>query len=301
MNKTKIDGIALSDKCKFESLMARTLRIAVVLLACGFLALWATFIFKSKRSDILISDRMSDFIDTVDRAKAPIQTKLIVFDLDDTVFMSSLLVGTPTWFYTMINLMRQRGAAKYEAYAVACKIDKMVQEKISVVAVEQATLSAIRNWQELGALVVAMTSRSIDFVSVTETQLRQIGLSFTSKYTACAEKKWHRTGGALVNGVLYLNGWQTKGEVINHLADLIEDCGAEIELIAAADDQQRHVTEISRIAERRRKDFIGIIYGAALSSRNFDLTIAKKQLLSLETSLESRIVPDEYRGTLMGE
>jgi hypothetical protein len=244
---------------------------------------------------------MSEFVDTVDRSKTPMHMRLIAFDLDDTVFMSSQLVGTPTWFYTMINLMRQRGAAKYEAYAAAGKIDKVVQERISVLAVEQATLSAIRNWQELGAVVVALTSRTVDFVSVTQAQLRQIGLSFSSKYFACVEEKWNKTGGALINGVLYLTGWQTKGEVFSHLADVIEDCGMDIGLIAAADDQQRYVTEISRIAESRRTDFIGIIYGGALSHRRFDLTIAKRQLLSLEASLDAPIIPEEYRGILTND
>lgn len=281
--------------------MARTVRIGGVVLVCSLLALWALSIFREKRSDILIGDRMSEFVDTVDRSKVKIERRLIAFDLDDTVFMSSLLVGTPTWFYTMVNLMRQRGAAKYEAYAVASKIDRVVQERVNVVVVEHATLSAIRNWQEMGAVVVGMTSRTVDFISVTQSQLRYIDLSFSSKYFACVEQRFDQTVGAFVDGVIYLNGWQNKTQVFDHLSELIADCGLDIELIAAADDQQRYVTEISRIAEKRRTDFIGIIYGGALSSRKFDLTIAKSQLLSLDTSLDSSIIPQEYRNIFVIE
>jgi hypothetical protein len=281
--------------------MALTLRVVVVLLACGLLALCYSFIFRSSQSDILISDRMSEFVDTVDRSKSPIQNKLIVFDLDDTVFMSSLLVGTPTWFYTMINLMRQNGAAKYEAYAVARKIDEAVQERVKVVAVEQATLRAIRNWQEAGAVVVAITSRTVEFAAITDAQLKQIGLAFSSKYFSCVEERWNKTDGAFINGVLYLTAWQTRSEVFNQLSDLIEECGFETELIAAADDQQRYVTEISRIATKRGIDFIGIIYGGALSYRKFDLSIAKKQVLGLEASLDAPIIPDEYRSVFAVE
>lgn len=281
--------------------MARTVRIGAVLLVCGLVAVWSMFIFRGKRSDILISDRMSEFIDTVDRAKAVYEKRLIVFDLDDTVFMSSQLVGTPTWFYTMINLMRQRGAAKFEAYSVATKIDRFVQDKVSVVTVEQATLSAIRNWQELGAVVVGMTSRTVDFVAVTQAQLRQIGLSFSSKFFACIERNWDVTSGSFVNGVLYQTGWQSKAKVFAHFCELVETCGMDVELIAAADDQHRYVAEIARAAEKHHKDFIGIIYGGALSLRKFDLSIAKRQLLGLEASLDTPIIPDEYRTIFAGE
>lgn len=281
--------------------MARTLRIGVVLLVCGLLAIWIAFIYGGKRSDILISDRMSEFIDTVDRHTAKFENRLIAFDLDDTVFMSSLLVGTPTWFYTMINLMRQRGAAKYEAYSVASKIDKAVQARVNVVVVEQTTLSAIRTWQDLGAVVVGMTSRPVELVQTTKAQLDQIGLRFSSPFFSCVESKWDNTGGAFFEGVLYLTGWRSKSEVFSHFSDVIEDCGLDIDLIAAADDQQRYVVEISKLAERLRTDFIGIIYGGALSSRKFDLEVAKRQLINLEASLDAPIIPDEYRTIFANE
>lgn len=275
--------------------MARTLRIGVVLLVCGLLAMWITFIYGSKRSDILISDRMSEFIDMVDRHKAKLENRLIAFDLDDTVFMSSLLIGTPTWFYTMVNLLRQRGAAKNEAYNVVGRIDKTVQEKVDVVVVEQATMSAIRAWQDLGAVVVGITSRPVELVQVTKAQLDQIGLKFSSSYFSCVESKWDNHGGAFSDGVLYLTGWRTKGEVFSYFSEVIEDCGLEIDLIAAADDQQHYVVEISKLAEKHRTDYIGIIYGGALSSRKFDLSLSKKQLINLEASLDEPIIPDEYR------
>ncbi len=275
--------------------MKRTLSIGVILLVCGLLALMAASFSRTKRSEILISDRMSDFIDMVDRHKSKFANRLIVFDLDDTVFMSSLLVGTPTWFYTMVNLMRQRGAAKYEAYSVASKIDKAVQDRMTVVAVEQATLSAVRTWQGLGAVVVAMTSRPVDLSPITQSQLNQIGLSFSSPLFSCVETKWENTGGAFIDGVLYLTGWIGKAEVFSHFTDVAKSCGMDITLLAAADDQQRYISEIAKLAEKARTDYIGIIYGGALASRKFDLTVAKKQLLSLESSINTQIIPDEYR------
>jgi hypothetical protein len=295
LKKTKIDGNAVLIFQKGEIKMARTIRMGVVLLACGLLAMWIAFIYKGNRSEILIGDRMSEFVDTVDRHQAQYENRLIVFDLDDTIFMSSLLVGTPTWFYTMINLMRQKGAAKNEAYRIATRIDKVVQDSVSVVAVEQATLSAIKTWQSLGAVVVGLTSRPVDLASATHTQLKQVGLEFSSSHFSCVMEKWDNKGGAFVDGVLYLTDLRTKGEVFSHFSETIAECGLEIDLLAAADDQQRYVMEISQIAEKRRADFIGIIYGGAVSSRRFDVNLAKSQLINLESSLGVALIPDEYR------
>ena len=80
--------------------------------------------FRHSASEMIISDRMSEFIDAVDRSTTKDAHKLIIFDLDDTLFMSKEILGTPTWFYHMINILRQRGAAKSEAYNVMREIDR---------------------------------------------------------------------------------------------------------------------------------------------------------------------------------
>jgi hypothetical protein len=281
--------------------MARTIRFSIVLLTCGIIAMGITLFYWTNRSDILIADRMSEFIDTVDHHHAKNERKLIAFDLDDTVFMSSQLLGSPTWFYNMINVMRKSGAAKYEAYSVVSKIDKIVQGEIRVVAVEQATLSAIRAWQNLGVTVVGLTSRPKDLMDITKAQLKQIGLEFKSPFFSCVENAWSDNDGAFRDGVLFVGDILRKGEIFGLFYHQIKDCGLNIDLIAQADDQQRYVTEVARFAKDNRVDFIGIIYGGALSSRNFDLSEAKKQLLDLETSLGTLIVPMEYRRIFASE
>lgn len=275
--------------------MARIARNCLLLLICGLLAIWIAFYYGRARSDIIISDRMSEFIDTVDRHLSRSSHRLILFDLDDTVFMSTELIGTPTWFYTVINLLRQKGAAKFEAYEIVRKIDKMVQERVSVVAVEQATISAIRNWQNSGAVVVGMTSRPDDFYPVTKAQLQQIGLHFWAPVFPCIEKGFENHEGSFRDGVIYITNLESKSDIVARFLELGEACGMDTRLIAAADDQQRYVTEIGKLASNSRTDFIGIIYGGALADRNFDLGEAKRQLLNLEATLDNHFIPDEYR------
>jgi hypothetical protein len=261
--------------------------MGVVLLIAGLVSIGIFFFYVTVQSEILISDRMSEFIDTVDHHKAKIENKLIVFDLDDTLFVSLQLLGTPTWFYNMVNLLRQSGAAQYEAYTVVSMIDKVIQEKIPVAAIEQATLSAIRAWQNLGITVIALTSRSKDVVHITKMQLDQIGLDFSSPYFSCVEDLWGEHESVFIDGVVFSGSNLAKGKAFGYFLEQILRCGMIIDLIAQADDQQ--------VEKKNRIDFVGIIYGGALSSRVFDLSEAKKQLLNLEAGLDIPLIPHEYR------
>lgn len=275
--------------------MSRTIVAGIVLLGCGLVAIFISLFYQTSHSEILISDRMSDFIDAVDRINIPHENKLVVFDLDDTSFMSSQIVGTPTWYYNMINLMRQSGAAKVESNKVVRDVDMEIQRKVDVVVIENATISAVHTWQKSGVTVVGLSSRPKDFSAITKNQLMQIGLKFSSPYFACIESAWNHEEGAFIDGVLYIDDNVTKGNVFEQFLELIQKCGMDIILMASADDQQRYVTELANIAKDNYTDFVGIIYGGALSRRSFDLREAKKQLISLEQNLNTQIVPRPYR------
>jgi|SRR5579871_2044650 len=275
--------------------MARLMPMGLVLLVVIILVTFIFYFYWNVSSEILVSDHMNDFIDTVDRHKAADGKKLVIFDLDDTVFMSSQLLGTPTWYYTMINLMRQSGAAQFEAYEVVSTVDKIVQEHIGVVPVEQATLSAIRTWQRRGMIVVAYTSRPVDMATITNMQLDQIDLSFWSPYLSCVEDDDHEVDEGFIDGVIYSGSNQKKHRALFAFADRMRRCGLSFEVMALADDQQRYIAKAADFSTKNHIDFIGIIYGGALSSRIFDAMEARRQLLSLEQSIGAFIIPREYR------
>ncbi len=90
--------------------MARLIRIGLVLSVFGFTVVTIYFFYSTVESEIVVSDRMKDFIDRVDRHKVENENKLIVFDLDDTIFMSSQILGTPTWFYNMWSIFYSKAA-----------------------------------------------------------------------------------------------------------------------------------------------------------------------------------------------
>jgi len=268
---------------------------ALLVLVLSALGMASVVFFRHNTSEMIISDRMSEFIDAVDRSAIKDAHRLIVFDVDDTILMSAEILGTPTWFYHMVNILRQSGAAKSEAYNVMREIDRSVQEQSKVIAVEQATISAIRNWSYEGAHLIAITSRPHTFAEITNKQLAKLGLEFSSPYFSCIEQKWSVGLGSFIKGVIYIDFNHNRSAVFAHFFELAQRCGMIIDLVAHADDQVRHVSEIAKFAQESRRGFVGIIYGKALSTREFRLAEANRQLYELEQQLGQEIIPDQYR------
>ena len=274
---------------------------AAVLLSALLIFGLVYFLFnKNAKSEVIISDRMSEFIDAIDQSMVAKSHQLIVFDLDDTVFRSSSILGTPTWYYHTINILRQNGAPSQDAFYVVNDIDKVIQENVKVMVVEQSTITAIKRWQSLGATIVGVSSRPSYFQEVTEKHLKQIGSAFNAPVFQCVEQQWSYARSVFKGGVIYAGKKISKDQAFIKFHDLAVGCGLSVELIGQADDQQRYISKVSQYAQDSRINYLGIIYGGALSRTEFNVVEAGQKLLELETRLKRVIVPQAYRSVLMG-
>lgn len=269
--------------------------VIVLLIAILFFGFIFFFLNNEPKSEVLISERMSTFIDAIDRIHINRNKKLIIFDLDDTIYTSSSILGTPTWYYNVANFLRQKGAAESEAFAVVDDIDRVIQENVNVVAVEQTTLSAIKNWQNSGVVVVAITSRPASFQTITDHHLKHIGLRFDSPVFKCVEEEWKNTSSKFKNGVMYTGAQQSKDEMFQEFYVLATECGLHVELLGHADDQHRYISKIAKFAKKKGINYIGIIYDGALARTEFNIFEANQQLKELELKLNRRIIPEQYR------
>lgn len=258
---------------------------------CAFIFV---YYFKGNKSEIIISDNINDFVDKVDSLPFLPPEKLILIDIDDTIFQSTKLIGTPTWYYHVYNMIRQGGTSKFDAKRIVGRIDKKVQEHIDVVATEEAIISAIHRWQDQGVLVIGITSRPGTFAYITERQLRNVGLDFSRTMFGCLEDEWDKNLGDFIGNILYVGDHLTKAQVSDSLVQTAKVCNYPIGLIAQADDQQRYIREGAKIAETNSINYVGIIYDRA-RSRVFDLKKANDELLELEARLDIQIMPDRFR------
>lgn len=247
-------------------------------------------------SEVIISDTINEFIDQVDKIKVNNHKKLVVIDIDDTLLQAQGNLGTPTWFYTMVNKLRQKGASKAEAHEIMSKIDQIVQEQIDIQSIDEAIILAIKSWQKKKSLVIGITSRSSDFINITNKQLKTLQIDFDSNLFSCVENNWSNSEqGVFSKGILYVKEGFNKGEIFANFFNMLTNtCGVSIDLIAQADDQEHYIKQISSIAESHNTNYLGIIYGKAITQRIFALTKANEELKELEKKLNLEIIPKKY-------
>lgn len=196
----------------------------------------------------------------------------------------------------MVNKLRQKGASKSEAHEIMSKIDQIVQEQIDIKSIDESIISAIKSWQRKKTLVVGITSRSSEFINITDKQLQILQLDFDSNLLNCVKNNWPNINqGILHKGILYVKEGFNKGEIFATFFDILtNNCKVAIDLIAQADDQERYIKQISLVAEHNNKNYLGIIYGKAISQRVFALTHANQELKELEKKLNLEIIPKKY-------
>lgn len=271
--------------------------IRCVLLICALSLLSSCIrpIVRPERAEIIFqSDQMQKFIHEVDRHRAAGKRVVIVFDIDDTMISAKGSLGTPPWFYSMVDIFRKKGFERSEAFAIMGAIDLKVQALIDVEPVEEATFSALRRWQKEGAIVVALTSRPDALKPVTKTQLENLAIEFAHPSFQCMEKNWSKHPGSFSEGVVYVGPNLTKEEAFDHFLINLERCGQKSDVLAHTDDQEKYVTQLKNSALKAKLSFIGQIYTKAIHQRKFSLQEANQELFDLMGRKKESIIPKEY-------
>lgn len=243
---------------------------------------------------IMESDSISEFINATEELIKKQPHTLVVLDIDDTIYQSKTAIGTPSWFYGMVNKLRAHGVTRERAYKVVDAIDREIQPHIAVLAVEQILIDAVNDWQRRGIKVIALTSRTDNLSSITREQLKSVGIDLSDKTFSCVDEQWQRKDAYFSGGVLYVNEL-TKSQVLEHFLEKLKACGDNVNAIAHVDDQKKYVQQIHDLAQLRKLSFIGLVYGGAVNARQFDMQIATMQLFELEESLKTSLIPDDVR------
>ncbi len=243
---------------------------------------------------IFQSDRMQNFIDEIEKQIAAKKRLSIVFDIDDTILAAEGSLGTPPWFYTMVDAFRKKGYERSEAYALMGAIDRKVQAHSKVKLIENETLRAIQRWRQQGVVVLALTSRPELLKSVTDHQFKKLDIQFSHPTFLCVEKQWPKGRGLFSEGVIYVGPDFTKEEIFDQFLEILHRCGENTEIIAHSDDQEKYVTEIRNSAIKRKLGFIGQIYKKAINERRFTLKEAQEEL-RVVLSKDKDLIPKELQ------
>lgn len=121
------------------------------------------------------SSHMEDILPHVD------ENAWIVFDVDNTLIESSLMLGSAQWRDHIRKKAELAGFDEDQREEVLDKFWYFVQHFVPVNLVDQETSNIVNALQEKGHIVLALTAREPHETSYTEKQLSSVGLVLSNK------------------------------------------------------------------------------------------------------------------------
>lgn len=187
---------------------------------------------------------------------------LVVFDLDNTIIMPAQMLGGEEWFDYQLEKYIKGGKPKIEAVAQALAEWVAIQKTTESVPVEKNGPAAIRQTQESGIKVLALTSRPGSLSSRTVQQLASIGIvmsasDVTTKPVVLPGVK----PVPFVGGVMFADTENKKGDV---LVEYLKYFNEKPTRIVFVDNKRHHLENIEKALEAYSGvDYVGCRHGAS--------------------------------------
>lgn len=205
---------------------------------------------------------------------------LLVLDIDNTILEPKQTLGSDQWFSYLA------GKTSVDA---AIPVWEDVQNLTKVHAVESDTPALIRQAQQRGVVVLALTARPVSLKRETFRQLKSLGVRLANP----AEDYSDGESVQLYNGVLFVGPHNNKGLV---LAKFLEAVGRNPSRLIFVDDKLKHVKNMDAVFSKIAN--INFRYGAADERVNsFSPAIANKQWELFEN--EGVLVSDDEAKKLL--
>lgn len=201
---------------------------------------------------------------------------LVVFDLDNTVFMSPFDFGGDQWFSYMLSEKVSQGLSFDQAVNTVLPLYIAAQQAIYFKLVEPAVETVITRLQQRHIPTIALTSRGVPLYDRTIDQLLHLRIDFSKNplsdymfdlsdaYPACYK-----------NGVLF-GGSNDKGLMMTKFLRVM---GIKPARVIFINDKEKYLHDVAVAMESLGIEYIGIRYGGADEEvKNFNPLLAQAQL-----------------------
>ena len=202
----------------------------------------------------------------------------ILLDIDNTLAHPESFIGTDQWATYEINKKINQGYSYEEALWEVLQLYFKIQHVIDLIPVESITVSIVKQLQECGITVLALTSRSHEISDRTILQLASMGIDFS--YSAFGNEE---VLGILDCNYLYKNGIifcsnNDKGKVFKEIINYFNHAARKVIFV---DDKEKYLHSVQAILEPHI-EFIGIRY-SHLDGKvaQFDPLVADQELCVL--------------------
>jgi hypothetical protein len=193
-----------------------------------------------------------------------------LFDLDDTVFESSIQYGRSKWYWHEFETLKKESQLNdREAHAILYPFWIEAQEKCPIRLVEEAATHVISKAQQLALSTVAVTARHPSVSLQTLTQLESLGISFSTS----TDLPIPIVEAQFLQGVWFLTDYNKKGVSVRAWLESVENRPSKIIFI---DDSLHNLENLEKELSDLNVEYIGIHYVKA-HERPFDPELAKEE------------------------
>ncbi|HSW71851.1 MAG TPA: DUF2608 domain-containing protein [Chlamydiales bacterium] len=211
---------------------------------------------------------------------------LIVFDIDNTIMCPVQTVGSDQWFNHRIKKHEKEGYTSHGALEKAISEWMAVQCITDMKLVEKHTSALIKDLQDKGHTIIALTTRDHGFSLRTLQQLKSLDVHLERTCPSKEEIYFKNDQHCIYRqGILFTAG-SHKGTA---LKKLLAELRLQPKKILFINDKHNHLTPVEEICKKEKIAFIGLRYGFldervnAFSPELADLQFEKfKTLLSDE-------------------
>ncbi len=239
--------------------MNKYIKSTLIALCIGLVIFAAYYWFTRIPDTIVESNRITDIYNYI----APNEYNkdlLVIFDIDNTIGKPPTELGSDQWFYAKVKQFELAGKNIDEAIQLTLPELFHIQFHSWMEPVEKDTVQVIKNLQDKGVTVIALTARSLELTQRTIEQLHRMGVYFTKTDPyECPLTHGHGHGkaGLYIDGIIF-SGNHSKGEMIVSWFNQIDYRPKKIIFV---DDKLKNVESVEKALHNRDYPFIGIRYG----------------------------------------
>lgn len=227
---------------------------AIIIVAIRF---GPTFWYK-KIPDVIVQSESLDDLYGFIKPNEYNESTFVIFDIDNTLARTPDHYGSDQWFYWKKDQFEKEGFTEKEAIDLIMPELLQISAYLPLVPVEKNTAKIVKNLQDKGVTVIALSARSLDLTYRTIEQLHEIGIHFKGKGPHNCLIQYGKGKPALyIDGIIF-SGNHTKGEVIAHWFDQIDYHPKKVIFI---DDKMKNLSSVEQALHKRNYPFIGIRYG----------------------------------------
>ena len=183
----------------------------------------------------------------------------VILDIDDTLMITNQMLGCDEWFLHRIKQkINEQHLSQTDALGEAVEEWEAVRKLTKVQIVEPETDKIIRQIQQKGYTVMALTTQGFGIASRTCQLLHAINIDLTKTAPSYVDHYFMNVLGVLYQeGILFTSGTQ-KGKAFLKFCDVIKTVYPK--RVIFVNDKKSHLDEMEKMLQERGLEFIGLRY-----------------------------------------